>query len=159
MIIDTPQGAQAKQFELPRTASSKALPDQNPLSATAVVLSAWMERWFPDSFVFVVLAVILRRIGRNSDWGASAIYTPGLRQRILGSGPLHASSLVGCHRRLCGGELAPGQPRYQLAGGHTSIRTISGRVYRTGELHQLVVQLGVQSRLWRSAGKGDGEAP
>jgi hypothetical protein len=63
MIIDTPQGAQAKQFELAGTTYPKAVPDQNPLSAIAVVLSAWMERWFPDSFVFVVLAVILSALG------------------------------------------------------------------------------------------------
>lgn len=63
MIIDTPQGAQSSQLDLAGTVSLKTLPDQNPLSATAVVLSAWMERWFPDSFVFVVLAVILSALG------------------------------------------------------------------------------------------------
>jgi Asp-tRNA(Asn)/Glu-tRNA(Gln) amidotransferase A subunit family amidase len=63
MIIGTPQGAGSKPFELLNAANREQLPEQNPLSATAVALSGWMERWFPDAFVFVVLAVILSAVG------------------------------------------------------------------------------------------------
>lgn len=63
MIIDTPHGVRSKQIGLDYAPDAKALPDQNALSATAVMLSAWMERWFPDAFVFVVLAVILSACG------------------------------------------------------------------------------------------------
>src|ERR1700761_977963 len=63
MIIDTSQGARSKQLELQGPASHSSSRDQNPLSVTAVALSAWMERWFPDAFVFVVLAVILSAFG------------------------------------------------------------------------------------------------
>jgi short-chain fatty acids transporter len=62
MIIDAPRG-RSEQIGLLNGTRPQAPPDQNALSAIAVTLSAWMERWFPDAFVFVVLAVILSACG------------------------------------------------------------------------------------------------
>jgi short-chain fatty acids transporter len=37
--------------------------DENVLSRLALRLTAWMERWFPDAFVFVLLAVLFGGVG------------------------------------------------------------------------------------------------
>ena len=59
MLITPPHDAQSNQLGSHKVPEKDSLRGQNPLSAAAVALSSWMERWFPDAFVFVVLAIVI----------------------------------------------------------------------------------------------------
>ena len=59
---------EASQYSPPRVdlADQKSVAsheDENALSRVALKLTDWMERWFPDAFVFVLLAVLFGAVG------------------------------------------------------------------------------------------------
>lgn len=62
MQLEAPQRSQSRIDSLDRK-SMASRDDENVLSRVALKLTEWMERWFPDAFVFVLLAVLFGAIG------------------------------------------------------------------------------------------------
>ena len=62
MHLETPPSAQP-YFNLDDKNLAGRPDDENILSRTALALTSWMERWFPNAFVFVLLAVLFGALG------------------------------------------------------------------------------------------------
>lgn len=62
MHLETPQSA-PQYLNLDDRGLLGHRDDENVLSRIALALTGWMERWFPDAFVFVLLAVLFGAAG------------------------------------------------------------------------------------------------
>lgn len=63
MHIEMPQATGPKHLDSPSRQPVGPSDDENILSRTALRFAAWMEKWFPDAFVFVLLAVLISFTG------------------------------------------------------------------------------------------------
>ena len=75
----------------------------------AIAFTAWAERWFPDAFVFVTIAVVVVALAAMLNGASPLAVSRGLRRRFLEPHCLHDADGIRCYRRLCRRGLCPAQ--------------------------------------------------
>ena len=128
------------------------------LARLGLAFTNWAERWFPDAYVFVALAVAVVAAAALHQWGAARQRREIVRRRVLEPDHLHHADGHGGDLGLRGGDLAARRPAHRRIGGDAAQRPFRGRVRGGGEHAHLAPQLGHEPDLLRPPGARAGAA-
>ena len=68
----------------------------------ALAITDWSERWYPDAFVFAVMAIFVVALGCLAVGARPDLDRAVIRRRLLVNHPLYVAGLRWCCDRLCG---------------------------------------------------------
>ena len=132
--------------------------DEGPLVRLALRFTSWAERWFPDAFIFVAIAVVVVAAGALAIGAPRDSGHEGVRRRVLEPDPVHHADGVRHHRRLRRRDLAARAGADRPAGPAAQDRPRCGRLHRHREHARLAAELGPQPDLRRASGPRRGAA-
>ena len=121
------------------------------LAGIALRFTAWAERWFPDAFIFVAIAVVVVAAGALANGASVGGGHQGVRRRLLDPDPLHHADGVRHHRRLRRRDLAAGATAHRPLRPGPEDQPRRRRLHRRREHDRLAAQLGPQPDLRRAS--------